>query len=65
MSKIADRVTVLDRGDIRFIGSVPELRASTDPRIQNLLNRRTEEEELDPEAYLRRLTGAPDTTVRT
>jgi phospholipid/cholesterol/gamma-HCH transport system ATP-binding protein len=65
MFKIADRVTVLDRGDIRFIGSVPELRASTDPRIQNLLNRRTEEEELDPEAYLRRLTGAPDTTVRT
>ncbi|HEY5790681.1 MAG TPA: ABC transporter ATP-binding protein, partial [Gammaproteobacteria bacterium] len=55
--KIADRVTVLDRGDVRFIGSVPELRASPDERIQNLLNRRTEVEELDPEAYLRRLTG--------
>jgi len=64
--KIADRVTVLDQGEIRFIGSVPELRASPDQRIQNLLNRRTEEEELDPEAYLRRLTGGdPAETTRT
>ncbi|HEY5720150.1 MAG TPA: ABC transporter ATP-binding protein [Gammaproteobacteria bacterium] len=62
--KIADRVTVLDRGDVRFIGSVPELRASPDERIQNLLNRRTEVEELDPEAYLRRLTGGPAVEAR-
>lgn len=55
--KIADRVTVLDRGNILFIGTVPELRASSSERIQNLLNRRSEDEILDPDEYLKRLTG--------
>ncbi len=55
--KIADRITVLDRGDILFIGTVDELKGSDNQRIQNLLNRQSGEEELDPEAYLRRLTG--------
>jgi phospholipid/cholesterol/gamma-HCH transport system ATP-binding protein len=55
--KIADRVTVLDRGEILFIGTVAELRASSSERIQNLLNRRSEDELLDPDEYLRRLTG--------
>jgi len=41
-----------------IVGSVDEVRACDDRRVQNLLNRRVEEEELDPEAYLRRLTGA-------
>lgn len=56
--KIADRIAVLDKGEILIVGSVDEVRACQDSRVQNLLNRRTEEEELDPEAYLRRLTGA-------
>jgi phospholipid/cholesterol/gamma-HCH transport system ATP-binding protein len=56
--KIADRIVVLDRGEVLVIGSVEEVRACEDTRVQNLLNRRVEEEELDPEAYLRRLTGA-------
>lgn len=55
--KIADRICVLDKGSVLTIASVDEVRANPDHRIQNLLNRRTEEEELDPEAYLRRLTG--------
>jgi len=55
--KIADRVTVLDRGKILFIGTLEELRASKSERIQNLLNRQTEEEILDPDEYLSRLTG--------
>jgi phospholipid/cholesterol/gamma-HCH transport system ATP-binding protein len=55
--KIADRITVLDKGDILFIGSVDELRNHPSERIQNLLNRRTEDEVLDPDAYLARLTG--------
>ena len=55
--KIADRITVLDKGDILFVGTVAELRASKSERIQNLLSRRTEEEILDPDEYLRRLTG--------
>lgn len=55
--KIADRICVLDQGNILAIGSVEDIRNHPNPRIQNLLNRRTEESELDPEEYLRRLTG--------
>jgi phospholipid/cholesterol/gamma-HCH transport system ATP-binding protein len=55
--KIADRVTVLDQGKILFIGTVAELRASPSERIQNLLNRRAEDADLDIDAYLTRLTG--------
>ena len=57
----ADRITVLDRGEILMTGTVDEVRDCDDARIQNLLNRRFEEEELDPDAYLARLTGeAPE-----
>jgi len=55
--KIADRITVLDRGEILTIGTVDEVRNSSNERIQNLLNRRFEEEEVDPDAYLARLMG--------
>ncbi len=55
--KIADRVTVLDRGKILFIGTIDELRNSKSERIQNLLNRRPEDDTMDPDEYLRRLTG--------
>jgi len=59
--KIADRVTVLDRGHILFIGTVEELRNNKSERIQNLLNRRPEDEIIDPDEYLRRLTGEEET----
>ena len=55
--KIADRITVLDRGKILFIGTVDELRNHPSERIQNLLNRRMEDEPVDPDEYLRRLMG--------
>jgi phospholipid/cholesterol/gamma-HCH transport system ATP-binding protein len=55
--KIADRICVLDKGHILTIGTVDEVRNSANERIQNLLNRRTEAETLDPDEYLRRLTG--------
>jgi phospholipid/cholesterol/gamma-HCH transport system ATP-binding protein len=55
--RIADRLAVLDRGEILTVGSVDEVRESDNRRIQDLLNRRFEEEELDPDAYLERLTG--------
>ncbi len=55
--KIADRITVLDRGEILFIGTVAELRNHPSTRIQNLLNRRMEDEPVDPDEYLRRLMG--------
>jgi phospholipid/cholesterol/gamma-HCH transport system ATP-binding protein len=55
--KIADRITVLDKGEILTVGTVDEVRNSSNERIQNLLNRRFEEEELDPDEYMRRLMG--------
>jgi len=55
--KIADRITVLDRGNILIVGTVDEIRNSDNERIQNLLNRRFEEVEIDPDEYLARLTG--------
>ncbi len=55
--RIADRITMLDRGDILMVATPDEMKASSNKRIQNLLNRRIEEEDIDPDAYLRRLTG--------
>ena len=55
--KIADRIVVLDRGYIIFSGTVAEIKASANQRIQNLINRIAEEEAFDPEAHLRRLVG--------
>ena len=54
---IADRITVLDQGSILLTGTTEELRETKSERIQNLLQRRTEEEIVDPEEYLERLTG--------
>ena len=55
--KIADRITVLDQGHILATARVEEIRSSTNERVQNLLNRRSVEKEVDPAEYLRRLTG--------
>ena len=55
--KIADRITVLDHGRILLTGTTEELRETKSERIQNLLQRRTEEEIVDPEEYLERLMG--------
>lgn len=55
--KIADRITVLDHGRILLTGSVEEVRSSSIQRVQDLLNRRPREEDIDPDDYLRRLTG--------
>lgn len=55
--KIADRICVLDKGEVLALDTVDAIRASSNERIQNLLNRRTEEAEIDPDAYLRRLLG--------
>jgi phospholipid/cholesterol/gamma-HCH transport system ATP-binding protein len=56
--KIADRITVLDKGNILMTGTVDEVRAADNERIQSLLNRRPSTEELGADEYLARLTGA-------
>lgn len=55
---IADRITVLDKGKILLTGSVDEVRRSDIPRIRNLLTRTSDEQPVDAEDYLRRLTGS-------
>jgi phospholipid/cholesterol/gamma-HCH transport system ATP-binding protein len=55
--KIADRITILDAGRIVEVDTPKAIRNSANPRVQNLLNRRSEEQVLDPDEYLRRLTG--------
>jgi phospholipid/cholesterol/gamma-HCH transport system ATP-binding protein len=54
---IADRITLLDQGNILTVGSIEEVRNSDNERVQHLLNRCFEEEVLDPDAYLARLMG--------
>ena len=55
--KIADRIVVLDRGYIIFSGTVDEIKASDNQRIQNLINRIPEEEDFDAELYAQQLIG--------
>ncbi|MBT3906764.1 MAG: ATP-binding cassette domain-containing protein [Rhodospirillaceae bacterium] len=55
--KIADRIAVVDDGEIVFIGTVSEVKKHKSTYIQNLLNRSAEDGEIHPEEYLRRLTG--------
>ena len=54
--KIADTITVLDAGDILMTGTVDAVRHSDNERIQDLLNRRPREVQVDADAYLKRLT---------
>ncbi len=53
---IADRICVLDRGEILVLDTVENVKNSPEPRVQDLLNRRAEVPEVDPDAYLARLT---------
>lgn len=54
--KIADRITVLDRGTILMTGTVDEVRHSDNERVRSLINRIPDNEPVDVDAYLRRLT---------
>lgn len=54
--KIADTITVLDRGHNLMTGPVQEVRNADNERIQDLLNRRPRQIEVDTDEYLRRLT---------
>lgn len=54
--RIADRITVLDKGKILITGTTQEVKESDNPRVQNLLNRRTEDIPVNADEYLQRLT---------
>ena len=53
---VADRITILDRGRQIITGTKDEIRASTDSRISNMLNRRVGDRPVDGDRYLHQLT---------
>ncbi len=55
--KIADRITVLDQGNILMTDTVENIKDSDNERIQSLLNRRPSNDEVQADEYLNRLTG--------
>ncbi len=57
---IADRITILDHGHILMTGTIDEVRSSDNQRIRNLLQRSSEQEVIDADEYLRRLTEGED-----
>jgi phospholipid/cholesterol/gamma-HCH transport system ATP-binding protein len=55
--KIADRITVLDHGQILVSGTAEVVRNSSIERVQDLLCRRSRPVEISADDYLQRLTG--------
>jgi phospholipid/cholesterol/gamma-HCH transport system ATP-binding protein len=53
--EIADRIAMLHNGAVEAVGSWDELRANTNPIVQQFLNREADEEKIDREKYLRSL----------
>ncbi len=53
---IADRITILHEGKQLVTGSVDEIKACDDVRVQNMLNRKPREHHIDGEQYLDQLT---------
>jgi len=57
---IADRIAVLFDGELVITGTVDEIKACTDERVINLINRTPREIQIDAEKYLSRLTKGAD-----
>jgi len=53
---VADRIVVLDQGEMLICGTVDEVKNCKIQRVQDLLNRRARNDEVDGDIYLDRLT---------
>jgi phospholipid/cholesterol/gamma-HCH transport system ATP-binding protein len=54
---IADRICLLHEGEIKFLGTKEDMKQSQDPYVVQFLERRPDEEHLDPDKYLHELVG--------
>ena len=54
---VADRILMLDNGRVIATGTPEEIRANTNPRVRQFLNRQPDKIEQDDEEYLRLITG--------
>ncbi|RPI01663.1 MAG: ABC transporter ATP-binding protein [Calditrichaeota bacterium] len=52
---IADRICLLHDGEIKFLGTQAEMRQSKDPYVLQFIERRADDENLDPDQYLQDL----------
>ena len=55
--KIADRITILDRGEVLICGTIDEVRHSSIERVHNLLHRKPRQDTVNVDEYMKRLTG--------
>ena len=55
--KIADHIAIVNAGQVIETGTPQQIRVSTNPEIQSLLNRKPRENIVDADAHLRRLMG--------
>jgi phospholipid/cholesterol/gamma-HCH transport system ATP-binding protein len=53
---IADRIVLIDRGNIVAIGTIAEMQSNTQPRVRQFLDRVPETETAKESDYLRALT---------
>jgi phospholipid/cholesterol/gamma-HCH transport system ATP-binding protein len=53
---VADRMVMLDKGKVLFIGTPDEIRACEIPRVRQFLEREPDRESADAEQYLNKLT---------
>src|SRR5580692_4343166 len=57
---IADRMMLIDKGNIIAVGTKDELQASTQPRVRQFLDRIPNDETVEDATYFDRLTGGID-----
>ncbi|HWK53812.1 MAG TPA: ABC transporter ATP-binding protein [Hyphomicrobiales bacterium] len=55
--KIADQISIMGKGVMRFTGTVDEVRNSDDPAVQELLYRKPRDTIVDTDAHMKALVG--------